>query len=150
MASTISATRAALYSLLYARFSGAGDPQVTFGIPMANEEQEVVAMLGVETGDEDDAVIGGARPREESFTLVVKVKVYGPEDDSATVDARGWEIADTVRDVVYDNRTMSGALAPTGWARVSSQTSPGAQPIEDAPGWVIFIEVRILCRARIS
>lgn len=149
MASAISDTRTNLHAALLSRFSGAGEPQVTFGAPDAYEEQEVVALLGVEAGDEDDAVLGGARPREESFVLVVAVKVHGPEDDAATVDARGWEIADGVRAEVYDDRTIGGALSPTGWARVASQTSEGAQAVENA-GWVIYIEVRVLCRARIS
>lgn len=149
MASTITATRTNLHAALTAAFSGAGQPQVAFGAPDAYEEQEVVAMLGVETSDEDDAVLGGARPRDESFTIVVAVKVHGPEDDAATVDARGWEIADEVRSLVYEDRTIGGALDPTGWARVASQTSEGAQAVENA-GWVIYIEVRVLCRARVS
>lgn len=150
MASTISDARTNLHAALLARFNAAGDPQVAFGAPAAYEEQEVVALLGVEASDEDDAVLGGARPREESFVLVVGIKVHGPDDDATTVDARGWEIADGVRDEVYDDRSLGGALNPTGWARVASQTSEGAQKVEDAPGWVIYIEVRVLCRARIS
>lgn len=148
MASTISAARAALYALLVAEEALAG-VQVTFGPPDAYEEQEVVALLGVETPDEDPATIGGARPREETFVLVVAVKVHGPSDDALTVDARGWALLDIVRSTVYANQTLAGALSQPGWARVASQTSDAVVPVEDG-GWVFFGEVRVLCRARVA
>jgi len=149
MASSISNARSSLYTLLAAHSFPGNPVQVTFGAPSAYEDQEVVALMGVEAGDEDDAVIGGARPRDEEFTIVIGVKVHGPTDDAATVDVRGWLLADEVREVVYANRSLGAALTPSGWARVSSQTSVGAQSAEGG-GWVIFLEVRVLCRARVA
>lgn len=150
MASSISAARASLFSLLSARAWPAPAPQVTFGAPAAYEDQEVVALLGIEASDEENAVMGGARPRDEEFTIVVAVKVHDPAaDTAAAVDARGWVLADGVRDTVYTNLTLGSALTPSGWARVASQTSAGAQSAEGG-GWVIFIEVRVLCRARVN
>lgn len=154
MASTISAARANLFAALTARPFAAptpeSTPQVTFGAPAAYEEQQVIALLGVEAGSEDDEVLGGPKPREEEYTLVVGVKVYDPAAETANaVDERGWSLADEVRDEVYADRSLGGALGGAGWARVSSQTSPGALAAEGG-GWVIFIEVRVLCRARVS
>ena len=150
MSSAISAARSSLYTLLAAHSFPGNPVQVTFGAPSAYEDQEVVALMGVEAGDEDDAVIGGARPRDEEFTLLVKVKVHDPAMASAgTVDARGWVLADEVREVVYADRTLAGALAPAGWALVSSQTSDGALSA-DGGGFVIFVDVRIRCKARVA
>jgi hypothetical protein len=149
VASTISAARGALYDLLAAA-AGLSGVQVTFGMPSAYEEQEVVALMGVEAPDEEPAVIGGARPRDEVFTIVVAVKAHDPAADTAqTVDARCWALADEVREVVYANQTLSGALSQPGWARIVSQTSAGAMPAEGG-GWVAFAEIRVLSRARIA
>lgn len=149
MASTISAARAALYALLAANTYPGAVPQVTFGLPAAYEEPEVVALLGVEAPEEAPAVIGGPKPREERFTLVVAVKAHDPAGTAGTVDARGWVLMDEVREVVYANQTLSGALTAPGWARIESQTSDGAQPAEGG-GWVLFGQVRVACRARLT
>lgn len=150
MASTISAARAALYALLVANTYPGSRPQVNFGPPDVYEEHDVVALLGVEAPDEEPAVIGGPKPREERFTIVVAVKAHDPAGTAATVDARGWVLMDEVRDVVYANQTLSGALSAPGWVRVGSQTSEdGAQPAEGG-GWVFFGKVRVACRARLT
>lgn len=150
MASTISAARAALHALLAANTYPGAVPQVTFGRPDVYEEPEVIALLGVEAPDEEPAVIGGPKPREERFTIVVAVKAHDPAGTAATVDARGWALMDEVREVVYANQTLSGALSAPGWARIGSQTSEeGAQPAEGG-GWVLFGKVRVACRARLT
>jgi hypothetical protein len=149
MASTISAARAGLHALLDAHTWPAPRPQVTFGSPDAYEESEVVAMLGVETPDEEPAVIGGNKPREEQFVIVVAVKAHDPAGTAATVDARGWALMDEVREVVYADQTLAGALTGASWARIASQTSVGAQPA-DGGGWVYFGQTRVACRARIA
>jgi hypothetical protein len=148
MASTISAARAALYALLAANTYPGAVPQVTFGPPDAYEEPEVIAMLGVESPDEEPAVIGGPRPREEQFVIVVGVKAHDPAGTATTVDARCWALADEVREVVYANQSLTNTLT-TGWARIASQTSDGAQPAEGG-GWVAFCTVKVLCRARVA
>lgn len=148
MASTISAARAALFALLDANTYPGARPQVNFGAPDAYEEAEVVAMLGVEAPDEEPAVIGGPKPRNEEFTIVVGVKAHDPAGTAATVDARGWVLADEVREIVYANQTLTSTLS-TGWARIASQTSEGAQPAEGG-GWVCFVQVRVLCRSRVA
>lgn len=150
MASTISAARAALHALLVANTYPGTKPQVTFGPPDAYEDHEVVALLGVEAPDEEPAVIGGPKPREERFVIVVGIKAHDPAGTAGTVDARGWVLMDEVREVVYANQTLSGALSAPGWARVASQTSEhGAQPAEGG-GWVFFGKVRVACRARLT
>jgi len=149
MASTISAARAALHALLAANIYPGAAPQVTFGPPDAYEQSEVVALLGVDAPDEEPAVIGGTRPREERFVVVVAVKAHDPSGTAATVDARGWALMDEIREVVYANQTLSGALTAAGWARIASQTSGGARPAEGG-GWVYFGETRVACRARIT
>lgn len=154
MASTISSSRQALYSMLAAHTFPGDAPQLAFGAPGAYEEQEVVLLMGVEAPDEDDALFGGPKPRDEIFTLVVGVKVHDPAGEAVDVDARGFALADEVRDVVYGDSTLGGSLSPAGWARIESQTTEGALPATDeggnALGWVIVIEVRVRCRARIS
>lgn len=150
MASTIAGARQALYDALAAHVFPGTAPQVEFGSPLAYEEQEVVALMGVEAPDEDEAVFGGPRPRDEQFTLVVTVKVHDPAAESGSVvDARGFELADEVRDVVYADQSLSGALGTAGWARVESQTTEGAQPANGG-GWFMFIDVRVRCRARVA
>lgn len=149
MASTISAARAALFALLTANTYPGAAPQVTFGPPDAYEEPEVVALLGVEAPDEEPAVIGGPKPREERFVIVVAVKAHDPAGTAQAVDLRGWALADEVREVVYANQTLSGALSAPGWARIESQTSDGAQPAEGG-GFVCFVTVRVACRARLT
>ena len=150
MSATVATARANLYDLIAADATVVADQvQVTYGPPDTHEEQEVIALGGVESHDEDDAVIGGARPREETYTLVVQVKAHGPENDPDVVDARGFELAEVVRSVVYADRSINGAMGPTGWARVSSITTDGVLPAEGG-GFVIYLTVRVLCRARIN
>lgn len=149
MASTISAARSALYTLLAANTYPGAQPQITFGPPDAYEEQEVVALMGVEAADENLAVFGTTGSRDEVFTIVVAIKVHNPGGTAQVVDARCWELADEVREVVYANQTLSGSLTSPGTARVSSQTGEGAQPVEGS-GWVAFCAVRVLCSAGIT
>lgn len=149
MASTISAARAALFALLNANVYPGARPQVTFGPPDAYEEPEVVAMLGVEAADEDSAVFGDVTPRDEAFTIVVAVKAHDPAGTASSVDARCWALADEVREVVYANQTLTGSLTAPGWARITSQTSDGAQQAEGG-GWIAFCQVRVLCRAGVA
>lgn len=149
MASTISAAHAALYALLAANTYPGAQPQVTYGPPDAYEEPEVVAMLGVEAPAEDPAVIGGARPRDEVFVIVIGVKAHDPAGTAQTVFTRCMALADEVREVVYANQTLTGSLTAPGWARIESQTTDFAQQA-DGGGWVAFARVRVLCRARIA
>lgn len=149
MASTISAARAALHALLAANTYPGAVPQVTFGPPDAYEEPEIIALLGVDAPDEEPAVIGGPKPREERFVIIVGVKAHDPAGTAATVDARGWALMDEVREVVYANQTLSGTLTAPGWARIESQTSVGAQPAEGG-GWILLGKVRVACRARLT
>ncbi len=148
MASTISAARAALFALLDANTYPGARPQVTFGPPDAYEEPEVVAMLGVESPDEEAAALGAQR-REEVYVLVVGVKAHDPAGTAAVVDARGFALADSVRATVHattTGRTLSNTVRT---AEVIRQTTVGAQPAEGS-GWVIFLQLAIECRQRIT
>lgn len=150
MASAISAARQALYTLLAANTYPGAVPQVTYGLPAAYEDQEVVALMGVEVATEELAFFGTTGSRDEAFTIVVAIKAFDPAADTAqVVDARCWVLADEVREVVYANQTLSGSLTAPGSARVSSQTGDGAQPVEGG-GWVAFCEVRVLCQAGVT
>lgn len=149
MASTISAARAALHALLAANTYPGTQPQVTFGPPDAYEEPEVVAMLGVESADEDPAFFGEAGSRDEVFVIVVGVKAHDPAGTAASADARCWVLADEVREVVYANQTLTSTLSAPGYARISSQTGDGPVPAEGG-GWVAFCAVRVLCKAGIT
>lgn len=148
MASTISAARSALFTLLEANTWPGAAPQVTFGPPDAYEEPEVVALLGVVNPEEDIAVFGGPRPRDERFILVVATKAHDPAGTAAAVDARGWVLADEVRRIVYANQTLTDTLT-SGWARIQSQTSEGALPVEGG-GWLCIVRVAVLCQARVA
>lgn len=150
MSTTAGTARVNLHTLLTADATVVSDGvQVTYGPPEAYEEQEVIALGGVETSDEDDAVIGGPAPRDETYVLLLRVKAHGPDDTAAEVDARGFALAERVRAVVYADRTIGGAMGSAGWARVSSITTEGVFPAEGG-GFVIFLTVRVLCRARIN
>lgn len=156
MASSIGAARLALYDMLVDATWPTTTPQITFGAPAAYEEAEVVALTGVESESEEPAVIGGSRPRDETFVLVVTCKVHDPAADTGqTVDARGFALMDVVRATVYADPALDGALSAPGWASISSQRSDGAVPAQGervgtTAGWVLFGEVRIACRARIA
>lgn len=121
--------------------------QVTYGLPGDDERWEIVAMLGVQGVSEDDAVVGNQR-RNETYEIPLVVKVYDPaasDADRPTVDARGFEIADEIRDVVSKDPTLGGAVR---FARVSSQTSDGVG-LAQGGGLVIYLQVNVRCEARI-
>jgi hypothetical protein len=149
MASTISAARLALHALLAAHTWPGNDPQVTFGAPDAYEEQEVVALLGVQDPDEEFAALGAQR-RAESYVLEVGVKAHDPgAADAQAVDTRAFALAEAVRAVVGANTTFAGAPPITVLpAEVISQTSDGAQASEGG-GWVCFIRLLVRCQTRI-
>lgn len=155
MASTISASRQYLYGLLFDHswpVNAAGEkPQVTFGAPVGHEEQEVVALGGVDVPTEEEVALGGGRT-EERYVLLVEIKVYDPAGEASDVDARGWELADEVRSLVRDDLTFGGAVR---YALPSALVSDGAVPARDddgraSGGWVIFLTVRIACAQRIT
>jgi hypothetical protein len=148
MASTISAARAALYALLAANTYPGAAPQVTFGPPDAYEEPEVIAMLGVESPDEEAAALGAQR-REEIYGLVVGVKAHDPAGTAATVDARGFALADSVRAAVHATTTGRTLSSTVRTAEIARQTTDGVQPA-DGGGWVIFIRLLVECRQRIT
>lgn len=146
MASTIAAARVALYDLLVAASWPAPKPQITFGRPDAYEDQQVVALLGIQDPDEDFAALGAQR-HAESYLLEVGVKAHDPGATAQVVDTRAFGYADTVRGVVNANPTFPpDAVLPT---LVTSQTSDGAEPA-DGGGWVCFIRLLIRCQTRIT
>ena len=150
MASVIAAARSELFDLLDASAGVLANVQVTFGAPEALEEAECVSLGGVEDAREDPISLG-AQTAEESFFILVECKSYDPAGSPADVDARGWALAEGVREVVRDNRTLNGIVR---WAQIRSQTSDGVQPAisetERLPGFVIFVTVRVECGQRIS
>lgn len=144
MASSISAARTALHDIL-ASHSGLAGIQVSFGPPDAYEQNEVVALLGIESAEEEDAAVGAQRT-EERYELVVRVKVYTPDGTAEEADVRGFLLADEVRAAVNQNHTLNSAVR---WATVRSQSSEGALPA-DPSGWVIFLDLRVRCSQRIT
>lgn len=149
MASSIASARLALHALLAAHTWPGVQPQVTFGAPDAYEEQEVVALLGVQDPDEEFAALGAQR-KAETYDLEVGVKAHDPGAVNAqTVDTRAFALAEAVRVVVNANPTFAGAPPITVLpAQVISQTSVGAQAAEGG-GWVCFIRLLIRCQTRI-
>jgi hypothetical protein len=149
MASSIAAARLALHALLAAHTWPGTQPQVEFGAPAAYEEQEVVALLGVQDPDEEFAALGAQR-KAESYDLEVGVKAHDPGAVNAqAVDTRAFALAEAVRVVVNANPNFAGAPPITVIpAQVISQTSDGAQAA-DGGGWVAFCVLRIRCQTRI-
>lgn len=149
MASSIAGARLALHALLDAHTWPGTKPQVTFGAPDAHEEQEVVALLGIQDPDEEFAALGAQR-RAESYVLEVGVKAHDPGATAQTVDTRGFALAEGVRVVVGANPTFAGAPPITVLpAEVISQTSDGAQAAEGG-GFVIFLKLLVRCQTRIT
>lgn len=149
MASSIAAARLALHALLVAHTWPGTKPQVTFGAPDAYEEQEVVALLGVQDPDEEFAALGAQR-KAESYLLEVGVKAHDPgAADAQTVDTRAFALAEAVRVVVNANPNFAGAVPTTVLpAQVISQTSVGAQAAEGG-GWICLIRLLVRCQTRI-
>jgi hypothetical protein len=152
--STIAAARLKLYELLVAGLAEPGR-QITFGPPVRDEQNEVLALFGVLDAVEEEAELGGAH-KWEDYVLELGIKVFRPEDDDETaeaVDALGFGIFDGVRGIVHgrdrnDDRTLDGALGGSGWATVRSPVTQGVRPVHGG-GWVIFLRVLIRCRARV-
>lgn len=151
MSSTISAARQALFALLTAAAADNTNPlygvQIAWGDPLAAEEQEVVSMRGLRPpNDEEQVLLGPTQPQDETYAIGVTVKAHDPAGEAATVDARGFALADGVREAVYADRTFGGVLA--FGARVVSQISAdAAQPAEEG-GFVIFVDLAVLCHGR--
>ena len=124
---------------------------VTFGYPLGYEEQEVVALGGLESADESEVVLGSGQ-HDEVYVILVEIKVYDPAGEADDVDERGFALADEVRSVVNANDTLDGLVRH---AMVTAQLSQGAVPARfdadtTAPGWVIFLTLRVACSARVS
>jgi len=149
MPSAISAARANLFDLMEAD-AGYADVQVTFGAPAGHEEQEVVALLGVDDADEEDVALGAQRS-DEVFVLEVGIKVYDPAGDAPEVDAKGFALYEVLRSVVNANRTLGGTVRR---AKVSRLRTDGAQPAEVeagmVQGWGIYLRVFVACAVRIT
>jgi hypothetical protein len=147
MGSTIGAARARIFELIDSH-PGLTDVQRTFGLPTDNEDRQVVALAGVADSDESHAQLGGNR-REETYTVTVAIKVHDPaaagSEGRGAVDARGFALADTVRDAIASDRTLSGTVR---LAVPVATRSDGVQNAEGG-GAVIFTFVDINCAARI-
>lgn len=151
MGSTISAARAAVYAKLVAHASlGADGVQVVYGVPDAYEEQEVVALLGTVDTDEEAATVGPGN-KDETYDILVGVKVHKPEGTAAEVDARGYALADAVAAAVEgaSDYTLNGSVL---WALTGGPRTPdrlGTRPAQGG-GWVLFLEVPIRCKGRVN
>lgn len=155
MPTSIGTARANLYTLLNAHAwptsaTWPDAPERSWGPPTTVTAQQIIAMRGVEGSDEDYGVIGGPKPRDEAYTIVLTLEVHGPEHDAPTVEARFWELAEEIREVVYANRTLSGALGSGLGARVVSKTADEAAYPTDRGGVAMFGTVRVLCQARVA
>lgn len=154
--STIAPARAALHALLLAdapdRTANTHGElprpiQVSYG-PPAHEEMEVVALLGVRDVSEDAGAIG-ARRREEEYEIEVGIKVHDPaagagSEAAILVDARGFALAEWVRQTVHRHWTLSGTVRE---AAVTRQVTDGVQLAEK--GALIFILLTVECVAAV-
>ena len=147
MASTIAPARAALFALLEAADYDDADVEVVFGRPDAYAARKVVALGAVIDSSEEPEQLGN-RKMEEEYTVLVGVKVHGPEltDTAQAIEAEGFRICDVVRDVVNANLTLSATVRT---ALNAGAESPGVQPAVGG-GWVIFLVRRIDITARIT
>lgn len=118
--------------------------QVTFGEP-ADEELEVISLLGVRDPNEEWGPLGTQRPTEETYQFEVGIKVDLPDRTPAEVDARGWALRDMVREVIYDDWTLGGTVRV---ARNGESRTIGVQ--RGAKGTpVIFILHHVVVEARV-
>jgi hypothetical protein len=159
MGSSISAARLALDDMLTVaaadNTSVLFEVQTTFGTPLEDEEQEVVAILGISDPSEATETLGPEARRRELYRIELTVKVYDPTAgsepaDRRAVDARCFALADAVRSVVEADTTLAGTV---NTAHVVNQRSDGlAHPFDAAgkrlPGWVVHVDMSIACRAR--
>lgn len=156
--SSIAPARAALYDLLEAAAPDAlaqhvtTPPRkvlVTLG-PPGHEDLEVVCLLGVRTPAEDVESLGAMR-REEEYGLEVGIKVHVPTakddiDGRKLVDARGFALAEWVREVVHSHYTLNGTVRT---AFVTEQVTIGVQPADKA-GLVMFLLLVVHCEQTIN
>lgn len=148
MGSTISPARANLFAALGAAF--AADPLVTvaFGSPKAYEDQQMACMLGISAAEEAWALLGPQAKHDERFGIELRTKVHDPAaTDGSIVDLRSFELYDTIRATVNADITLGGAVL---WAIVAVPRSDGALQVDDATGWVEFIDITVACFGRAS
>lgn len=150
MSSAIWPARRKLFELLQANAELTGI-QLTLGIPADEEEQEVIAILGVTDSSEEEKGLGGNRKKEE-FTVEVKVKVYDPTattaEEAFALETRAGELLDEVRAVVHGDRDLGGVLKGNVASVVGTPTT-GAQPAQGG-GYVVFASAMVRCRATVS
>lgn len=151
MPSSISAARASVFAKLSAHATlGAAGVQVIYGVPDAYEEQEVVALLGTVDTDEEAATVGPGN-KDETYDIIVGVKVHKPAGTAAETDVRGYALADAVADAVegLSDYTLDGSVM---WALAGGPRTPdrlGTRPAQGG-GFVLFLEVPIRCKARVK
>lgn len=141
MASALAMAHANLYNVLSSEL----DVQVTYGVPDPYEENEVVAIRGFRSSEEDAAI--GAQRREENFWITLTIKVWRTGGDSKHIADRTFAIYDEVRAAVHADRTLNGAVRLAGVGNANSLE--GIQPAA-AGGRIMFLDCEVDCRARIT
>lgn len=141
--SSIAAARGALYDLLVPALTPV---QTTYGLPptVETEEQEVVCMLGLEGPSEDVASLGSGNRREETYDIIVAVKVWKPDGTGRDVDSRAFTLVDLVRNTVLANRSLTQTVT---WAQPVAARTDGPVPLQE--GFIEIVELPIRCTARI-
>jgi hypothetical protein len=162
MPSSIPAARLNLYTLLDG-VPALSAVQVTFAAPeIVAEENEVVAILGVEAIATEDVLLGVSQ-QEESYQILLRAKSHdrscdGSPSELQALDARIWSYYEAVRAAVNGDPQLGGALDV--FKAIVATAEPGggsdASPLpavtenEQADGWVAFLDFRVLCRSRIT
>lgn len=157
MASSIGAAGLALATLLETATVDNTSPlyqiQVTFGPPDQYEEQEIVAIIGVTALTEISRVLGPQpNKRDEEYSLDVAIRCEKPAGTAKETWTRGWAMYQAVRAIILANQTLTGTVF-TAFPN-PSETSGVVRPLaEDGtdrrlPGWVIRIDMGIVCRYR--
>lgn len=141
---TIADARGALFDMVSAIGWPTGRPDVqvfvTYGEPLDYKDQEVVALLGIDSIVEEPAEMSN-HFRWRRFSTTIGIKVYDPTGTAAEVEVRCFALAEMIQQAIWNDYT----IADTVWrAQVVPWDSTGAQAAEGG-GWIIFTHLTVAC-----
>jgi hypothetical protein len=139
---TAPALKAKLRDVLAARV-GLRDVKVSWGWPKAVRREMIV--LGNVNESEQEYVVfrAGRKPREESYTLEVLVRVEQGTNDQEPVTLRAYAIAAELEDALRADFTVGGVV------RTAEFESGDLEELGDDGVRLALLNVRVHCKARI-
>lgn len=127
-ATTVYPAKVAILTALQAYTFPGGAPEIRWGAPT---EREDISFDGIYLGPtevpEDQFLVLGAGRLDEAYRLSILVDVRQYGDDEQATEARAWDLANAVMDVLTSDLTVSGTVHRTTGYRFR-QSNPVPSP----------------------